>query len=87
VTNAQALVALTKRFAKRGEQPYWSVQDRSWERHLYVSWELGDYRPLTWTVGYDGKVMADAETRVVLTGALRAPAPTPTTLPSLPPGL
>ncbi len=84
VTNAQALAAFIKNVGPRRARATWSVQDRQWERRLYVMWELGRNQPIAWTVSYGGQVTADGSTVSTLKNALQAPAKSQTTLPSIP---
>lgn len=66
VTYSQALTAVVKRFGAPGEQARWYVQDRPWEKRVYVLWELDGQAQLTWMVADDGRVTASADTTLFL---------------------
>ena len=76
--------------------PTWYAFNRPWEHRVYVTWELPERGLLlSWTVE-DGKVRADAETRLELTKAAAAMAQpaargtlpaVPGVVPSIPPDL
>jgi hypothetical protein len=93
VPYAQALSDTALWLGGHDPRPLWQVQDRPWERRVYVSWELGDQVRLGWTVGYDGAVRAGDETTLFLKQVVRAgpppaqPSPLPTSLPTGLPGL
>jgi hypothetical protein len=65
VTYGQALQLVRQRFELMGGTPQWYVNDRSWERQVWIEWDmksgLGDVL-LLWHVGYDGAVHPDPDT-------------------------
>lgn len=65
VTYGQALQLVRERFSVLGGPPKWYVNDRSWERQVWIEWDmrtvLGDVL-LLWRVGYDGSVHPDTDT-------------------------
>ena len=72
ITTAEALQLVLAKYGATAaagggaSKPQWYAMDRPWEDRVYVSWELGDYEPLGWTVDDDGTVTPDKTTRELL---------------------